>query len=108
MLTIQEAKHNGQSALKLIGELTIYSASEAKKGLAKCSDKKAPQELDLSGIEEIDTAGVQVLLWVKREALGHKKALAFVNHSVAVVEAFDLLKVTSIFGDPILIAPSGN
>ena len=105
MFSIQEAKHNGQPALKLSGELTIYSAAEARTNLAKHADKKVVPELDLSGIEEIDTAGVQVLLWVKRESLGRGRPLALVNHSAAVVEVFDLLKVTGILGDPILIAP---
>jgi anti-anti-sigma factor len=108
MFNIQEAKRNGQTVLKLAGELTIYSASEAKTGLAKYSDKKSPQELDLSGIEEIDTAGVQVLLWAKREAAGRKRPITLVNHSAAVIDALDLLKVTSLFGDPILIVPSGK
>lgn len=107
MLTIQEAKHNGHAVLKLAGELTIYTAAEARTGLAERLERKGPlPELDLSGVEELDTAGLQVLLWAKREAAAHDKPLPFANHSPAVVEVFDLLKIAAIFGDPILISPS--
>ncbi len=107
MLTIQEAKHNGHPVLKLGGELTIYTAAEARSTLGERLDRKgALPELDLSGLEELDTAGVQVLLWLKREALARNKVLPFANHSPAVVDVFDLLKVAAVFGDPILISPS--
>jgi anti-anti-sigma factor len=107
MLTIQEAKHNGHPVLKLGGELTIYTAAEARSSLGERLDRKGQlPELDLSGVEDLDTAGLQVLLWLKREAVAHGKALPFTNHSPAVVEVFDLLKVAAIFGDPILISPS--
>lgn len=106
MLAVQEAKRNGHPALKLTGELTIYSAAEARNTLGRYLDHKPGlPELDLSGIEELDTAGVQVLLWLKREAGLRNKALPFANHSPAVIEVFDLLKVTGLFGDPILITP---
>ncbi len=108
MLTIQESKRKGQPALLLSGELTIYSAADARQGLSASIGKGGPPEWDLSGIEEIDTAGVQVLLWAKREAAASGHPVAFVNHSAAVINAFDLLKVTGIFGDPILITPSGK
>jgi anti-anti-sigma factor len=109
MLTMQEAKHNGHPALKLAGDLTIYTAAEARSTLAECLEQKgeAP-ELDLAGIEEIDTAGIQVLLWLKREAADRDKTMPFANHSPAVIEAFDLLKITGVFGDPILITPSNR
>ena len=106
MLTIQEVKHKGKPILHLSGELTIYSAAEARINLAGYLDRKPGlPELELSGIEEIDTAGLQVLLWLKREAGLRNKALPFSNHSPAVIEVFDLLKVTGLFGDPILITP---
>jgi anti-sigma B factor antagonist len=106
MLTLQETKRSGHPVLRLSGELTIYSAAEARQSLGDHLDRApAPLELDLSGLEELDTAGVQVLAWLKREALAHNRTLALVNHSPAVIEVFDLLKVAGLFGDPILITP---
>lgn len=107
MLTIHQAKHNGHPILKPSGELTIYTAAEARKNLFEHLEYKGPfPELDLSEVEELDTAGVQVLLCLKREALACGKTAVFTNHSPAVIEVFDLLKVAALFGDPILIAPN--
>jgi len=108
MFTIRESKKGGLTSLKLSGELSIYSAAQARGELLPHVGKHKALELDLWGVEELDTAGVQVLLWAKREARAHDRALPFVNHSPVVIEVFDLLKVTGIFGDPILIAPSGS
>ena len=57
-------------------------------------------------MEELDTAGVQLLAWIKQEAKRRGKPLTLSAHSPAVVEVFDLLQVAGLFGDPILLAPS--
>lgn len=109
MLTIHEATFNGLRCLKLAGELTIYTASDARRNLrAALEHQGAPSELDLSGIEELDTAGMQVLLWFKQEASAQGKVVAFTNHSSAVIEVIDLLKIAGVFGDPILITPTSR
>ena len=59
-------------------------------------------------MEDLDTAGVQLLVWMKQEARRRGRNLAFFAHSPAVVEVFDLLQVAGLFGDPILIAPSAR
>jgi anti-sigma B factor antagonist len=105
MFQIERIKEKGQELLRLTGELTIYSAGEARKELEACLG--APSlSLDLSEIEEIDTSGVQILLWLKREASGKGHTVSLVRHSGAVIEAFDLLHVSGLFGDPILIGPA--
>lgn len=38
-------------------------------------------ELDLSGVSEMDTAGFQLLLMLRREALARKKGMRIINHS---------------------------
>jgi anti-sigma B factor antagonist len=106
MFTIQETSHNGHPTLRLAGELTIYSASTARTSLAVHLDAQpGPPTLDLADLEEIDTAGIQVLLWFKREARARGKVLPFVNHSPAVIEAFDLLRITDRFDDSVLLTP---
>lgn len=109
MFSIQETKRNGHPTLQLSGELTIYEASEARTLLAARLDAQGKKlELDLAGLEEIDTAGIQVLLWLRREAEARGKLLPFTNHNPAVLAVFDLLKVTALFGDPILITPTSR
>ena len=91
--------------LALAGELTIYHAAEARDLLAGELALEPPAELDLSGLEELDTAGVQVLAWAKREARAKGGALAFTRHSAAVLEVIELLNLARVFGDTLVIAP---
>ena len=69
-------------------------------------DLRPALHLNLAGLKELDTAGVQLLVWLKQEARRRNRTLALSAHSPAVVEVFDLLQVASLFGDAILIAPS--
>lgn len=108
MIRIHATKHNGQFRAKLSGDLTIYSVRQARQEVLELLEKHPALELDLSEIEELDTAGIQLLHWLRRTAIARGAQLPFVHHSAAVVEGFDLLKVTTLFGDPILIAPSAS
>jgi anti-sigma B factor antagonist len=108
MLTYHSSKHDGQSSLRLAGALTIYTVAEARNEIPDRMAKHGAQVLDLSGIEELDTAGVQLLLWLKRDLASRGSGLALVRHSPAVVEVLDQLKLTVVFGDPILISPSAS
>ncbi|HJV22131.1 MAG TPA: STAS domain-containing protein [Holophagaceae bacterium] len=106
MFTLESSQRQGTVVLKPVGELTIFSAARAKQDFLEALEVHAAPEVDLSAVEEIDTAGVQVLLWAKQEAVRRGRALPFAYHSPAVVEVFDLLNLVGTFGDPILITPS--
>jgi anti-anti-sigma factor len=105
---IELSTHEGGPALRLEGELTIYSVTEARDLLCAALDEHPALQLNLAGIEELDTAGVQLLAWIKQEAKRRGKALVLFAHSPAVVEVFDLLQVAGLFGDSILLAPSAS
>ena len=104
MLTYQTTQHDGQPSLRLDGTLTIYTAAQARNEIPSRLAEHGATVLDLSGVEELDTAGVQLLLWLKQEARRGGCACTLVNHSPAVVEVLDLLKLAGTFGDPILLA----
>ena len=106
MFQLERTTHEGAPSVQLEGELTIYAVTEAKALLQSALDEEPCLQLNLSGLEELDTAGVQLLIWLKQEARRRGKTLVLYAHSPAVQEVFDLLKVASLFGDPILIAPS--
>jgi anti-sigma B factor antagonist len=108
MLQIERSTLGDQAALRLEGELTIYSVTEARVQLDAALDQQPVLQLNLAGVEELDTAGLQLLVWVKQEAKRRGKQLVLSAHSPAVVEVFDLLQVAGLFGDPILIAPSAS
>jgi len=106
MLTFESTQRKGKVLIKLKGDLTIFTAAQAKREFEDALEVHADPEVDLSGVEEFDTAGVQILLWARREAAQRGRSLPFVNHSPMVMEVFDLLNLVGSFGDPILIAPS--
>lgn len=97
----QEGAH---SKLSLSGEMTIYSAAELKPQLLQALHDSQNLEINLAGVEEVDTAGFQLLLLLKREAKTAGKTLSLVAHSAATVEVLDLLKMEAYFGDPVVLA----
>ncbi|MGA2082991.1 MAG: STAS domain-containing protein [Holophaga sp.] len=108
MLQIEPSSHEGEPSFSLEGDLTIYTVLEARDRLGAALDRQPALQLNLSRVAELDTAGVQLLVWLKQEAHRRGKALALYAHSPAVVEVFDLLQVAGLFGDPILIAPTAS
>lgn len=85
------------------GGLNIYCANEAKEQLLQALAKGQDVEVDLSDLEELDTAGVQLMLMFKQEAQRCNKGCAFINHGPAVREVIDLLNLASALGDPVVI-----
>lgn len=106
MLTFESTQRQGKVLLQPRGELTIFTAAQARREILDALEAHVDPELDLSGVEELDTAGVQILFWARRESTRRGRALPFIDHSPAVMEVFDLLNLVGIFGDPILITPS--
>jgi hypothetical protein len=60
----------------------------------------APREIDLSGVTEIDTSGVQLLMLAKRSAQAQQLGLRLSAPSAAVTALFELLDLVAYFGDP--------
>jgi len=83
--------------------MTIYTASVQKllllEALANCQEL----DLDLSQVGEMDTAGFQLLLLTKREAIKSDKKVRLIAHSKAVTELLDLYNMASYFGDPLVL-----
>jgi len=87
-----------------IGEdMTIYHAAAQKQTLIDALTASERLEIDLSRVAEIDTAGFQLLMLVKREAKRLNKVAQIVAHSEAVREVIDFYHVAAEFGDPLLI-----
>jgi anti-sigma B factor antagonist len=89
--------------LPLAGELTIYRAAELMPVLLGALDGREVLEINLAGVTEIDTAGVQLLMLAKKAAQAQGCQLRLGGHSAAVVEVFDLLNLATYFGDPLLV-----
>nr|WP_315397423.1 STAS domain-containing protein [uncultured Duganella sp.] len=85
------------------GELTIYRAADIKITVLEALRKARVLEVDLAGVTELDTAGLQVLMLAKNTAAADGRELRLVNHSPAVVEIVEMLNLGAFFGDALLI-----
>ncbi|MBS0356619.1 MAG: STAS domain-containing protein [Proteobacteria bacterium] len=84
-------------------DFTIYRVAELKPGLLGLLGGAERIELDLSGVERMDSAGCQLLMLVKREASAAGKTLAIVAHSPAVQSLIEFYNLAAWFGDPLVV-----
>ena len=102
------SKKNSVYKLPIEGELTIYTAAELKGKLVEALAAAKPIEIDLARVDEIDSAGLQVLMLAKREAARIEQPLTLVNHSHAVMECLDMCNLTAAFGDQVILLAAAN
>jgi anti-sigma B factor antagonist len=92
--------------LAIESDLTIYTAAEQKARLLTFLASADKLEINLADVSEIDSAGLQLLILLKREAAKAKKSLSFVMHSNAVLETLDLANLIGAFGDQVMLPQS--
>lgn len=85
-------------------DFTIYRASELKPQLLAAIGEGERIELDLAGVERMDSAGCQLLILAKREASTAGKTLAIVAHSPAVQSLIEFYNLAAWFGDPLVVS----
>ena len=90
--------------LAITQDLTIYTVLETKASLLEALQLNDGLELDLSQVGQIDTAGIQLRMLVKREAQLANKACKIVAHSPAVHQIIDFCNLAAFFGDPMVIS----
>jgi anti-anti-sigma factor len=90
--------------LAIDGALSIYNAVDSMGRLNEALASAAALDLDLSGVDDLDTAGLQLLLWLKREGQRTGKPVRIVGHSPAVRTVIDFCGLAGYFGDPMVIA----
>lgn len=72
------------------GEFTIYQVATLKSALLEWIGTHEEPRLDLSGVTEMDGAGLQLLLFAQREARALGKALPLAAASAAARAALTL------------------
>ena len=107
-MTAKTRNKKGIQRLKPEGEITIYNAASMKASFLDALHKCEEMEIDLSKVNELDSAGFQLLLLAKREANVQDKPLRLINHSEAALEVINLYHMAGHFGDPIILKRKGN
>jgi len=88
------------NTLRIEGELTIFRAMELKPAILATPPVT---KIDLSGVTDLDTAGLQLLMLAKKTARAQQRDVTLVGHSPAVLEVFELLNVAAYFGDHLVM-----
>ena len=94
--------------IEIRGEFNIFTATALRQQLLDALDQPSGVDVDLSGVSEIDSAGLQLMIAAKREAALRGKSLRFAGHSREVFDILELCDVAGELGDPLLIHPAKN
>ena len=87
MATVKEKK---DGAIQIKGKMTVINAFSIKKSLIDMAFGGKSVTLDLSGVEEMDSSGFQLLALVRREAGTRRLPFRVSSASRAVMEVIDL------------------
>ena len=90
------------------GEMTIYTASDLKEKITAVLDDPRELEINLSGVSEIDSAGVQLLMLAKKNRATNQHVLTLVEHSHEALDALETLGLVPYFGDPVIVSRNGG
>jgi anti-anti-sigma factor len=100
--------NNGYCTILADGSMNIYFAARQKSILLEALQRHQHIRVDLSKVEEMDTAGLQLLLLLKHTASQTGKDVSLVAHSPASLEVINRYKLTGYFGDSVIMAPAGR
>jgi len=97
-LSISESS---EGVVSISGELTIYEATHFKDEFLSRLKSNPELDIDLSGVIELDCAGVQVMLLLQSEASAAGKKLRWCAHSPEVTRVLTTLNLVSTLGEPV-------
>lgn len=85
-LTLHPANDREPARLSVLGDLTIYEAADTRNELLALLPQDAgPWALDLGGLEELDSAGIQLLLSLHKTLNGGAQVVALSDSARAVI-----------------------
>jgi anti-anti-sigma factor len=97
----QQGRH---TRLQISGELTIYDAVALHRALIESLGACDSLELDLAAVTDLDAAGLQQLMLLRREARATGKSLQVLAHSDATRDVLTLCGLDADFGEPTHVA----
>ncbi|ANF26108.1 STAS domain-containing protein [Pseudomonas stutzeri] len=104
MLEITYDRSVEPTRLCLTGSLTIYEVGEAHTTLLSmlATPEAHPCLLDLEALEDLDTAGAQLLLATQRHFEAAGGSLKVQGPAAAVTEVLELLRLETLYPDVLL------
>jgi anti-anti-sigma factor len=96
------------SSVTLEGPLTIATAADTKVAVFQHIQPERKVEFDLSLVDEIDCAGLQILILAKRESERLGGQFRLTNPSLAVAQAFQISGFSDFLGNPCFAPQPGR
>ena len=90
-------KSEGLCNLHITEDLTIYVVNELKQALSEQLDQYTGFELSLADVEEVDSAGIQLLLALAAELKRQEKSFKLTAMSAAVEKLIENYGVSNRF-----------
>jgi len=96
-MDIEVINDEGLCRTQVEGELTIYTVANYRQAFLEQSRGCNGMKMDLAGVTEIDTAGVQLLVALRQHLIGTESGLQLCNSSESVQEALELTRLAGQF-----------
>ncbi len=90
-------KSTGLCKLAIEQDMTIYTIQALKEGFSAEIESYERFELNLAAVEEVDSAGIQLLLALQKELKRNKKELKLTAASTPVTKLIDDFGLTENF-----------
>jgi anti-anti-sigma regulatory factor len=90
----------GSGSFAVAAECTVADASSLKTGLAKLLDESGSVALDISAVQRIDTAGLQVLVTFCRECESQGRQVEWRGSAPVITSAAKLLGLSALLKLP--------
>ncbi len=94
---IEIKSENGHCRARIDGDMTIYTAGEYRETLLEQCHSREGLELDLEEVTEIDAAGLQLLVALRKHLEDTESGLQLKKTSEAVQKALALTQLETAF-----------
>lgn len=105
-MEIEIQKEDASTTVSCRGRLTIYTVRKVRDTLEAIVREGRPITLDMGQVVDIDTAGIQLLMALKRHYGIQGIDLSIRNHSPILISVLDLYGLAGYFGDRIVLGPN--
>ncbi len=92
---------NEECLVSIKDEVTIYTVLEQRNKLQPHLKPGKVTNIDLSAVSEIDSAGIQLLIYLKKVASEIGAEMKLLNYSKEVFEVVELFDLTAFLADPV-------
>ena len=97
-LKIERIVHGDRTRIAVQGEVDLYTSPDLRAALIKAVPAaEAGVEVDLSGVDYMDSSGVATLVEGFKSARENSKAFVLLTPSASVMKVLELARLDSVF-----------